>query len=210
MKKTILALTIASSVVLLTGCNAEDEAVDLSGAEIKTEKIATNYAEKVKVMNELIIKNVIENCLDNTQNNVSQEDCSLVDGVTKGNFTMKGKVHVWGSNGKFTIDTDKYAKSLVLKENSKSTFNVYFSKKPNDHKITLEKTKILHEFNVYFSGQYADNHSKPFQANTINNLIYTTDNGINAFKDGTAKVHLKGRNKSWNWIVIGGHVDIIN
>ena len=208
MKKTILALAIASSVVLLTGCNAEDEAVENSGAKIKTENVARDYAKKVKVMNELILKNVTEHCIDPASTKVTEKNCLLNPAINNGNFAMEGKVEVLLSGSNFIIQQDKYAKSLILRENNKANFKVNFLQKDNNHKITLTKMNSADEFSVSFSGQYSDSHAKPFQSTTLTNFTYSKN--TYGFLANQGSANLVGRDsKTYKWKVISGSVDII-
>ena len=208
MKKTILALTIASSVVLLTGCNEEDDAVKYTGSEIKTEDTANDYASKVKVINELVINNVINHCIDSSHD-IKNETCELHSDLKIGSFHIDGKVKLSKDNNEvITIKTLK-GKYVTLKNGSKNDFTAtYTDASNNDHKITLKPVKSSsEEYTVAFSGQYADNHSEQFQSNSTSDFTYTTQ--THSFIDNKGIATLKGRKHTptWTWKIVSSAVD---
>ena len=210
MKKTILALAIASSVVLLTGCNAEDDVVDNYGSTIKTTSEATIYAGKVNTINDLVIQNVIKHCL-----NPLVTTCALQSNITtsfqSNTYHMNGSVKLSSdTNGLITVETlnDKNIKLIKNdKEDFKATYN---NSSDNHHKLTLKPISSgSDQYIITFTGQYLDNDADQFQSHSTTNFNYST-NGTPTFKDG-GKATLKGKSdsSSWTWDILTGEVHII-
>lgn len=209
MKKTILALTIASSVVLLTGCNAEDDVVDNYGSTITTTLEARSYAGKVNAINDIVIQNVIKNCITPLKTTCDLQS-NITHSLENNTYHMSGAVKLSkDSNGLITIETLD-DKNIKLKNGGKDDFKATFNNSSdNHHKITL-KEDATDAYIVTFYGQYLDNDADQFQSKSTTDFKFTT-NGTPTFKDG-GKGILKGKGdkSSWTWDILTGEVHIID
>ena len=201
MKKTILALTIASSVVLLTGCDAEDDAVKYYGSEINNPTEASEYASNVRMLNELVLENVITNCNQKDQN-YCQFSNSIEDQNT--NHYLDGKVKLsHDTNGKVTIETYNGGLVKLKDDNNKIEITATFSNDSNNHhKIAFKRNSTTSsEYTVTFNGQYQDHKGDNFQSHSIDNKDFIYDTTSNKFISQSEKATLKGKKHtpSWTW-----------
>ena len=200
MKKTILALTIASSVVLLTGCDAEDDTVKYFGPDIDTPTKAKEYATNVKMMNELIIENVITNCSQADKNY-----CTLSSKVKDQNNTdiyVEGEVKLSRSNGLTTIETSS-DKSIKLEDgnDNKVLITATFTN-DNHHKITFkQKNTNSNDYAVTFNGQYMDKDGKQFQSHSTVDFTYITTTNNLIDKNEVATLEGKKHTPTWTWTI---------
>ena len=204
MKKTILALTIASSVVLLTGCNEEDDVVKYYGADIDSQTEANEYAGHVRMMNELIIEGALAHCINN-DHTIKNSTCTLQSTEKQSGvhdtFHLRGEVKLTKENNSIIITTNNGNIIKLRNENKgRSDLTATFTNDSgNHHKISFKYS----DDTVSFGGQYQDRHGDQFQSDSLSKNNFTYDTSAYKFSIQHGKATLEGKKDtpSWTWTI---------